>query len=94
MAQAGGKDASKLDAIYVHVGVDDKKLRMSATYFADWLKERGDSKFLFTKALVEQMNAKSIRGRIGAGTQYAGATEYIIEIDLTGTKVAIFLDEA
>jgi hypothetical protein len=30
-------DATKLDTIYVHVGVDDKMLRMSSTYLSQWL---------------------------------------------------------
>jgi hypothetical protein len=86
-------DASKLDAIYVHIGQDDKLLRMSSTQLSQWLSDRGDSRHLFMRALEQQMGAKSLNARIGAGTQYAGATEYIIEIDLKGSTVLNFLDE-
>lgn len=87
-------DATKLDAIYVHIGKEDKKLRISSTYFSDWLQEHKYSRVLFIRSLKEQMKATDGRARIGAGTQYAGALEYIIEIDLNNTTHANFLDEA
>lgn len=86
-------DASKLDAIYVHIGVDDKKLRFSSTYMSNWLQDHGYSRHLFTKSLETEMGAKVLNARIGAGTQFAGATEYLIEIDLSGTKYVNFIDE-
>jgi hypothetical protein len=87
-------DASKLDTIYVHLGVEDKMLRMSSTYLSTWLGEHGYSRFLFTKSLEKTFGAKTIKGRIGSGTQYAGATEYLLEIPLLGTTHANFIDEA
>lgn len=87
-------DASKLDTIYVHIGVDDRVLRISRTYFNKWLHEQGYSQTLFMKSLTDEFGAKSISARIGAGTQFAGGTEYIIEIPLAGTKYANFIDEA
>jgi hypothetical protein len=87
-------DATKLDAIYVHVGVDDKMLRMSSTFLSSWLTEHGYSRFLFMKSLEKTFNAASVKARIGAGTQYAGAQEYLLQIPLAGTTHANFLDEA
>lgn len=86
-------DASKLDAIYVHIGLDDKILRISATYFSDWLNEQKLSRHLFLRSLKTEMGAIDTRGRMGAGTEYAGMREYIIEINLANTKYANFIDE-
>jgi hypothetical protein len=87
-------DASKLDTIYVHIGVEDKILRMSSTFLSSWLTDHGYSRFLFTKSLEKTFGAVSIKGRIGSGTLYAGAAEYLIEIPLAGTTHANFIDEA
>jgi hypothetical protein len=87
-------DASRLDTIYVHLGVDDKLLRMSSTFLSTWLAEHGYSRFLFTKSLEKTFGATTIKGRIGAGTLYAGATEYLLQIPLAGTTHANFIDEA
>lgn len=86
-------DLSKLDAIYVQVGVDDKCLRMSATQFGKWLEENGYSKFLYTRQLEKDFHARNVHARMGAGTNYAVPLEYLIEIDLTKTNYANFIDE-
>jgi hypothetical protein len=87
-------DASRLDTLYVHIGVDDKILRMSGTYLGTWLVEQGYSKHSFIKSLEKHFGAATIRARIGAGTQYSGALEYIFEINLANSPHANFIDEA
>lgn len=87
-------DASRLDTLYVHIGVEDKILRISSTYLGAWLVEQGYSKFMFTKSLVKHFAATTTKARIGAGTQYAGGQEYILEIALAGSPHANFIDEA
>ena len=86
-------DASRLDAIYVHIGVEDKVLRIASTYFSRWLEEEGHNRTIFQKALETEFGAKDTFARMGAGTQYAGAQERVIEIDLTKTTHVNFLDE-
>lgn len=87
-------DATKLDAIYVHVGMDDKLLRISSTHLSDWLGEKGYSRHMFTKALEDKFGMQKVVGRIGSGTQFVGGTEYLVQIDLAGTPLANFIEEA
>jgi hypothetical protein len=87
-------DASRLETLYVHIGVEDKTLRMSSTFLNSWLTEHGYSKFMFAKSLEKTFTAKTVKARVGAGTQYAGMPEYLIEIPLAGTTHANFIDEA
>jgi hypothetical protein len=87
-------DASRLDGIYVHVGVDDKLLRISSTWLSEWLKDKELSRHIFKDALVKELGCKHIHGRIGGGTIFAGATEYLLQIDLAGHPLANFIDEA
>lgn len=87
------RDVSKLDGIYVHIGLDDKIMRMSSLYLSDWLTEKGYSRHLFTKALTDEFGMRMVRGRMGSGTDYSNATEYLLEINLAGTALANFIDE-
>lgn len=88
------KDASRLEAVQVHVGETDKILRISSEAMSKWLHDTGLSRHLFTKALKDTFFMKVVNGRIGAGTQYAGGTEYLLEIQLAGHPLANFIDEA
>lgn len=67
--------------------------RISATFFAQWLEKNGYSRFMFQKTLVTELGAKEINGRMGAGTPLAVPNERLIEIDLSKTTHANFLDE-
>jgi hypothetical protein len=88
------RDASRLESVQVHVGEQDKILRISSEAMGRWLHESNLSRHLFTKALRDSFFMKVVNGRIGAGTQYAGATEYLLEIQLGGHPLANFIDEA
>ena len=87
------RDATRLEDVYVHIAVDSKIMRISSTHFSDWLKDKGYSRHMFTRALEKDFSSKNIVGRIGGGTQYAVASnEYLIEIHLAGTPLAAFLE--
>jgi hypothetical protein len=88
------RPADRVDGIYVHVGELDKLVRISATYLSTWLKDQGLSRHIFKHALETELGCKLVRGRIGSGTQFAGATEYLLELDLAGHPLANFIDEA
>jgi hypothetical protein len=87
-------DQSRLDQIHVHVGMEDKILRISSYALTQWLTERGYSRHTFIGALQKQLGMKLVNGRLGSGTSFAGATEYLVEIQLAGTPVVNFIDEA
>lgn len=87
-------DASKLDAIHVHIGRDDKTLRVGAAYFQDWLTKNNYPRHVIMKAVEKELNAQMVNARLGAGTHYANAAEYLLEIDLKGTAMMNFIDEA
>jgi hypothetical protein len=92
--QVLNSDQSRLDQIHVHVGMEDKILRISSYALTQWLTERGYSRHTFIGALQKQLGMKLVNGRLGSGTSFAGATEYLVEIQLAGTPVVNFIDEA
>jgi len=84
----------RLDAIQVHIGVHDKMVRISKTFLNQWLQENGYSIHIMMKSLATELGAITIPARIASGTEYAGASEYLLEINLAGTVHANFIDEA
>lgn len=86
-------DIKRLDGIYVQVGVSDKRMRFSSTYFNRWLSQHGFPQRVFTDALIRQFGMCTVRGRLGAGTDHqGGALEYLFEIDLANPAAAGFFD--
>lgn len=87
-------DPTRLDSIHVHVGVDDKVIRIGQSYLYDWLSNNNYSRHVFLKALQTELGARLMTGRLGAGTLYANASEYLIEIDISKHNNLDFIDEA
>lgn len=88
------QDLQRLQGVYVHVGLEDKLMRVSSTRLTEWLREKGLSRHAFMEACKREFLAKPVRGRIASGTIYAGATEYLMELNLAGTSLLDFIDEA
>lgn len=87
-------DASRLDSVHVHVGRDDHIVRIGQSYLHDWLANNNYPRHVFMKALQSELNATMLNGRLGAGTVFANAAEYLIEIDISGSPLMNFIDEA
>jgi hypothetical protein len=87
-------DVSRVDAVYVQKGVEDKLLRFSSTYFNHWLRQQEFPQQVFTEAFKREFGMQKVRGRLAAGTSLqAGAVEYLFEIDLCHPAAAKFIDE-
>lgn len=87
-------DASRLEAIHVHIGRDDHTLRIGQAYFNDWLTKGGYPRHVVQQALIKELGAVTVNSRLGAGTAYANASEYLYEINLKGSALMNFIDEA
>lgn len=82
------RDASRLDAIHVQVGLEDGLLRMTEYEFRDWLGQNNYSPSIFMKALEYEFGQQQVTGRMGSGTQYASGTQRLLQIQLAGTPLA------
>ena len=84
---------SRMDGCYVHMGQEDKLIRISSAALGEWLTEKGISQTLFVKNLME-MGARHTKGRLGSGTNIEGKfTEYLYELPLSGTRFAKLIDD-
>ncbi len=87
-------DANRLDVIRVHVGQQDKIIRMGQAYLFDWLQQNNYPRHVILKAISDELKGVQLNGRLGAGTPFANASEYLIEIDMSGSPLMNFIDEA
>jgi hypothetical protein len=87
-------DVSKLDAIYVHRGRDDGLMRISSTQFSRWLADHDFPSHALRKALTEDYGMKITNAHIGAGTEYVGGMEYLLELDLNDQRMKGVVDDA
>ena len=87
------RDASKLESINVHIGIENKILRINSTHFSEWTQQKGLSRQIIVRCLEKQYGCKRVNGIMGSGTQYSSfMKEYMLEIQLAGTPFAAILD--
>lgn len=87
-------DTTRLEGIQIHYGREDKHMRISSTALTTWLKEKNYSSNIIRQAMRKEFGMRDMRGRIGSGTNYAGFTEHLLEIDLAATPLLDMIDEA
>jgi hypothetical protein len=84
-------DTSKLDSIYVHIGIDDKRVRIQNAHFREWLKEKGYTCTIVIEAFKKELGMRHVQGKLGSGTDYSSPAEYLWEIDLAGSPHIDFI---
>lgn len=82
----------KLEAIYVQVGQDDGRMRISSTNLGDWLKKNEYSRHQLTETLRDEYGMRITNARLCSGTDLACGMEYLLEIDLNHPNLAGFLE--
>lgn len=84
-----------IDGVQVHIGKEDKIVRISSTHLSFWLEKNTNvSRQILMSEFKKRFGAERVIGRLGAGTDYAEATEHLIEIHAAGTPLAAFINEA
>jgi len=86
-------DVSRLNGIVVHIGQNDKLMRISSTAFGEWLKKQNKSRHLLMEGLAAAMTITHVVGFLGGGTGLAFAKENLIQIDLASSNELNFVDE-
>jgi GcrA cell cycle regulator len=79
--------------VYIHIGRDDRLLRISATHVSRWLGEQKLPRMAFLKALEAEFSFREVVGILGGGTLYsAGAKERLYEVNMDNPKLVSFLE--
>lgn len=86
-------DVTKLGDLRVQIGKEDKLIRISSTYFTEWIGKSGNSRVSWTKKMEKEFGLKQVNGRLGGGTDLAAtATEYLLELDMNHPKLSQFIE--
>ena len=85
-------DVSRLGEIIVHIGQEDKLIRISSIYLTRWMAERGYSRHTLVKRLESEFGLTKVNGKLGGGTDLTCATEHLLELDGNDPRLAAFVD--
>jgi uncharacterized protein (DUF927 family) len=90
----GTSRIARIRGLNVHIGVENRLIRISDTSLGTWAHNRGIGKANFIKALRDHLSAKETKQRLGAGTDLVDTTpRAVIEIKAGGTPLDTYLDE-
>jgi hypothetical protein len=85
-------DTRMLGEIMVQIGRDDRLIRFSSTAFTKWMGERSYSRHTFMKKMESEFGLKLVNGKLGSGTEFSSAMEYLIELDMNHPKLSKFVE--
>lgn len=90
----GTSRISRIRAVHVHIGVDNRIIRIADTSIGVWAHNRGLNKASFFNALESQIGAKQTKQRLGSGTDMVDLyPRAVIELRAAGTPLDSYLDE-
>ena len=84
--------AGLIDGVYIHIGLENKIVRISVSQFHSWLEANGYPLKPITEAMRQQFGMQKVYGVLGAGTSFALMKEYLYEMDYTGTALASLVE--
>ena len=85
-------DMTKVGEIMVHIGQEDKTIRVSSTALTRWMGERNYSRHTFIKRLEDEFGLRKVNGKLGGGTEMSCAMEHLVELDMNHPKLSTFLE--
>lgn len=85
------RDASRLEELHVHIGVDSEMIRFNSKRFTDFCNERGYSRQTFVERLKKDFGGRLIVAKLGGGTDYSVTSDNLIEIDMNDVRLKPFI---
>jgi hypothetical protein len=89
-------DTSRMDGVYVHVGMEDRLMRISSAALGEWLKDKSYSRHVFITALQNEFGFEKVSGILGSGTgdpRVTGGKEFLLQVDYADPRISKFFDE-
>lgn len=90
----GTSRIGRIKALHVHIGIDNRIIRIADSSIGVWAHNRGLNKASLMGALATHLGAKATKQRLGAGTDLVDlAPRAVLEFRAAGTPLDIYLDE-
>lgn len=84
---------SQIRDLVIQIGMEDNRMRISSSHLRKWLREHKRQPKPVIDALMNQFGMKEIKGKLAGGTGHALPTEYLFELNLTGSSLIDFINE-
>lgn len=85
-------DVTRINRLAIHLSREDRMLRISSSFFSDWMGKTGHSRKIFLDRLEKEYGVEQKPGRLGGGTDLVTAKEYLIHIDMNHPKLASLVE--
>ena len=84
-------DITRINRLAIHLSREDGILRISSSFFSDWMAKNGHSRKIFLDRLEKEYGVEMKTGRLGGGTDLVSAQEYLVHVDMNHPKLANIL---
>lgn len=85
-------DVSRIQRLGVHISTEDKLLRISSSFFSQWMAESGHSRKIFLDRMEKEYGVEVKAGRLAGGTELTSVLEHVIWIDMNHPKLATLIE--
>lgn len=85
-------DTTRIQRLTAHLSREDRLLRISSSYFTEWMGKQGHSRKIFLDKLEKEYGVEIKAGRLAGGTDMVSALENLVVIDLNHPKLANILE--
>ncbi len=85
-------DISRIQRLGVHLSTEDRLLRISSSFFSEWMAEHGHSRKIFLDRMEREYGVEMKAGRLAGGTELTSVLEHVIWIDMNHPKLAALIE--
>ena len=85
-------DVTRIRTLGIHLSREDRIVRISSTYFTDWMAKNGHSRKIILDKLEKEYGVEVKSGRLASGTDLVSAVENLVVIDMNHPKLASILE--
>lgn len=85
-------DPTRIQRLGVHLSTEDKLLRISSSFFSQWMAENGHSRKVFLDRMGKEYGVEVKAGRLAGGTDLTSVLEHVVWIDMNHPKLAALIE--
>ena len=85
-------DPTRIKTLGIHLSREDRMLRISSTYFTEWMGKNGHSRKIFLDKMEKEYGLEVKPGRLASGTDLVSALEQLVVIDLNHPQLSQIIE--
>ena len=82
----------RITRLGLHLSREDRVLRISSTFFTEWMAKSGNSRKIFLDRMEKEYGIEMKPGRLGSGTDLVSALEQLVVIDMNHPKLSQIIE--